>query len=259
MFEWPNAQYIHLSPHLDDAVLSCGGTLFQQARQGETIAVVTIFAGSPSPGRRSTFAEELHQRWQEATPGIDLSDPPAVRRQEDFQALHHLSAAILPAHLPFSDCVYRTNIQGETLYNNREQIFGEVSDDDPAVSLLETAGPPPPDSIVYAPLGVGHHVDHQIVHQWVRGWELPSTRVRYYEDYPYAADEAAVRSLMEYHPGWNRKVTSLSKRALQAKVEAVACYQTQISSFWADADAMRQALTEQADRWNGECFWLAGD
>ena len=106
---------------------------------------------------------------------------------------------------------------------------------------------------------MGHHVDHQIVHQWVRGWELPSTRVRYYEDYPYAADEAAVRSLTAYHPGWERKVTSLSKRALQAKVEAVACYQTQISSFWADADAMRQALTEQADRWNGECFWLAGD
>jgi LmbE family N-acetylglucosaminyl deacetylase len=258
VFDWPSAQHVYLSPHLDDVVLSCGGSLFQQARRGETIAVVTVFAGSPLSGRLSPFAEELHQRWQNAAPTIDLSDPSAVRRLEDFRALRHVSATIRVMHLPLLDCIYRTNAYGETLYDSREQIFGTVSGDDPAASVLEAIGPPPPGMNIYAPLGVGHHVDHQIVQQWVENWALPPTRVRYYEDYPYAADEAALIAVTEDRPGWERTVVSINKRALKAKIEAVACYETQISSFWVDVEVMSGALTEQADRSGGEGFWVQG-
>jgi len=257
VFEWPSARHIYLSPHLDDVVLSCGGTLFQQARQGETIAVVTIFAGSPPPRPLSSFVEELHQRWQAAAPTVDLRDPPAVRRQEDLRALRRLSAAILPMHLPLSDCIYRTDSQGNALYDSRDQIFGEVSGEDPTRSTLETAGPPPPGTIVYAPLGVGHHVDHQIVHDWARGWGLPA-QVRYYEDYPYAADEAALRTITENLHDWEQTCNTISERALAAKIEATACYETQISSFWENVEAMKVALTKQVQRSSGECFWREG-
>jgi LmbE family N-acetylglucosaminyl deacetylase len=37
-----------LSPHIDDAVLSLGGTMHRLARQGSVVRVVTLFAGDPS-------------------------------------------------------------------------------------------------------------------------------------------------------------------------------------------------------------------
>ncbi|WP_366972639.1 PIG-L family deacetylase, partial [Thermoflexus sp.] len=36
-----------LSPHPDDAVLSCGGTLYRTARAGIPVRVITVFAGDP--------------------------------------------------------------------------------------------------------------------------------------------------------------------------------------------------------------------
>jgi LmbE family N-acetylglucosaminyl deacetylase len=49
-------RWIYLSPHFDDAVLSCGGLIFEQARQGIPIEIWTIFAGNPPPGPLSMFA-----------------------------------------------------------------------------------------------------------------------------------------------------------------------------------------------------------
>ena len=40
-------RWIYLSPHFDDAVLSCGGVIFEQSRQGIQTEIWTIFAGSP--------------------------------------------------------------------------------------------------------------------------------------------------------------------------------------------------------------------
>jgi LmbE family N-acetylglucosaminyl deacetylase len=39
--------YIFLSPHLDDVVLSCSGALCSLRAQGCTVLVITLFAGDP--------------------------------------------------------------------------------------------------------------------------------------------------------------------------------------------------------------------
>ena len=39
--------HVYLSPHLDDAVLSCGGLIHRQVVAGQRPLVVTIFAGTP--------------------------------------------------------------------------------------------------------------------------------------------------------------------------------------------------------------------
>ncbi len=53
---------IYLSPHLDDAVYSCGGRIWQDVRRGDTVEIWTIFAGDPA-GELSRFARELHACW----------------------------------------------------------------------------------------------------------------------------------------------------------------------------------------------------
>src|SRR5690348_1863487 len=54
------ARRVYLSPHLDDAVLSCGGTIAAQAAAGEEIVVLTLFnaASGDARGRWAERAEE---------------------------------------------------------------------------------------------------------------------------------------------------------------------------------------------------------
>lgn len=254
---WPDAQHIYLSPHLDDAVLSCGGTIYQQAQRGETVAVITVFAASPPDEPLSPFAGSLHDRWHESADGADFSDPPAVRRAEDVQALAVLGGSVQPVHYTLADCIYRRSIvTGEPLYASEEAIFGEVQPDDPALLDFEATPPPPAGAAVYSPLAIGHHVDHQIVYEWVRGWNLPGDRVRYYEDYPYAAQQTEpVELTLARRDAWERHVVPLSEDAQAAKTCAAAAYASQISTFWSSLEAMDRALREYAARVGGERYW----
>jgi len=43
-------RHIYLSSHLDDAVLSCGGTIHRLSAGGEAVQVMTLLAGNPTPG-----------------------------------------------------------------------------------------------------------------------------------------------------------------------------------------------------------------
>jgi len=39
-------RWIYLSPHFDDAVLSCGGLIFDQTCGGTAVEIWTVFAGT---------------------------------------------------------------------------------------------------------------------------------------------------------------------------------------------------------------------
>src|SRR6516164_6338526 len=83
-------RHIFLSPHLDDVVYSCGGTLGVQVSSGLHPLVITIFAGIPPTNTDlSPFALQKHREW-----GADQTKEPGhiikVRRQEDAGALDYL-------------------------------------------------------------------------------------------------------------------------------------------------------------------------
>ena len=250
--------HVYLSPHLDDAVLSCGGTIHAQTQRGERVLVVTMFAGTPPNHDLTPFTRELWERWGAA------EDPMAARRAEDCAALAALGAEAL--HLPHLDCVYRQHpVTGEALYPTVDDIFAELH---PAEATLAGAlyddlrgrlGTHPA-LTVYAPLGAGHHVDHQIVRRTAMRLLADGLGVAFYEDWPYAGDEATVARALDEGAGlWRRCLAPLSEEALAAKGKAVARYASQISTFWSGVDAMHRALREHAGRVGGsepaEAFW----
>lgn len=256
---WPTARHIYLSPHLDDVILSCGGMIYQQARRQEAVAVITLFAASPpDQSRLSPFARSLHARWQRsAPPGLDFSDPSAVRREEDYRAFAILHPSIQVCHYPLPDCIYRTDpITGEALYASEAALFGPVSPADPALRELESVPPLPADAVLYTPLSVGGHVDHQIVRNLAERWGLEQGQVRYYEDYPYVTQAGQLEKALGRPEEWIAHVIPLSEDALRAKIEAVAVYTSQISTFWPDLEAMAEALRSHCERTGGERLWL---
>ncbi|HVA85731.1 MAG TPA: PIG-L family deacetylase [Candidatus Saccharimonadales bacterium] len=119
----------------------------------------------------------------------DSGDIAAARRLEDERFSLFAEASIV--HLDLPDAVYRG-------YEGDEELLGTPRDDDPApidVLRREIARLEP--QKVYLPLGVGNHVDHQLVRDAGiallgegRRWVMPGPEytgiVTFYEDFPYA-------------------------------------------------------------------------
>lgn len=247
------ALQIYLSPHLDDAALSCGGTIHQQAARGDHVIVLTLFAGDP-PETLSPFAQTLHARWQLGPDAV------ARRRAEDHQAITSLGAT--PLWLPYPDCIYRYAAD-RWLYATEEALFGPLAtEDQPLIARLvqeiRSRWPSPPTTL-HVPLGVGHHVDHQIAHQVGAQLERQGWSVRYYEDYPYAEDPHALKEALGEHL-WHAELVELTQQDLHAKQKAVLSYRSQLSTFWSDEATCRRALEHHSRRTAGgvglaERYW----
>ena len=219
------------------------------------MAVVTVFAGSPVDGQPlSDFAQSLHDRWRESTSeGIDFSDPPALRREEDQRGLAAISPTIQVLHLNLLDCIYRRSAKtGEALYDSEEALFGDIHPDDSALEALRLMPRIPDEVMLYAPLGVGRHVDHQIINEMARQWGISSERLRYYVEYPYAAEEGALEAVGARTADKGLEVIQLSEEAVTAKIRAVGEHKSQISTFWVDRGAMETAIRAYHEATGGE-------
>lgn len=233
--------HIYVSPHLDDAVLSCGGQIWQQTQAGENVLVLTVFAGGPANNLKlSPFAQQLHSRWEE--PG----DAAAARRLEDRMAVATLGAQA--AHCSYTDCIYRQIASGEFPYASEESLWGPIHPEEKllvAEIQAQLASLPAAQSgVFYAPLSVGDHVDHKIIRQAAECLNRP---VIFYEDFPYARDRQAVRSKLGGED-WTAKVSWLSEQALEAKTAAIACYRSQLSTFWTSIEEMSASIRTFAEQ-----------
>ncbi len=244
--------HLYLSPHLDDAVLSCGGLMHKQKQAGDRVVALTVCAGDPPKGEFSRFAQELHQRWE-----LDPARVVATRRAEDVAALEVLGAEAI--HFATPDCIYRTDQAGWPLYASEQALFGTLHSAenvlirriaDKIAGLARTLGR----CRIYAPLGVGHHVDHQLTR---RAAETAGGISAYFEDYPYVASKTAEGQFAALTRTPEDRdllgeVIPLGEANLAAQAQAVARYVSQISSFWADTAAMEAALRTFALQVGGE-------
>ena len=247
---------LFLSPHFDDGALSCGGLIHRLARQGDPVRLLTIMAGDPpDPLPDTPLIHELHARWNAGV------NPVAARREEDRVAAQLLNAQLEFAFIP--DCVYRT-ADAVPLYPDGESIFGAIHPDDPArqalasilsaqigalrneARLVPTKDSPTlsGDPVLYAPLGAGHHVDHQLVTQWLLGKmnDLPFP-ARFYEDYPYSEDNSTLQQALDLFPvRLEPETIFLDEADYEAKCAAIAAYTSQISTFWESPEEMRARI-----------------
>jgi LmbE family N-acetylglucosaminyl deacetylase len=261
---------IYLSPHPDDAVLSCGGRIWQQTQAGERVLVVTIFASAPAPGAPlSPFAQKLHARWGH------LDDAAAIRRAEDRAALTLLGADVV--HWPYADCIYRQTPDGHFPYASESALWkgahpseaGLIAELAARIAALPSqvggegghAGSSLP--VVYAPLAAGRHVDHEIVRRAAFDTLASTDRgyaVVFYEDYPYAKEPQTVQdALGTQATQWQAESVPLSEEALQAKIAAIAQYRSQLSTFWTDPAHVAPAIRAFAEQVGGgslaERYW----
>lgn len=224
------ADPIFLAPHYDDVALSCGGTVATLARDRQ-VGIVTVFGGKPE-GRLSEFAQLMHRDW-----GLSAEEVVDRRRQEDLCASRALGDNVETTWLDHTDAIYR-----DSRYDSDDRLFGEVLDDERIVSQIADEIDRLGRGDLYVPLGVGQHVDHQIVYQAGLMLVERGRDVYGYADLPYALDECAFErriAALSIEPALS---ITIDDDAEDRRWEAVRCYASQWGVIFRDHPDPRQAF-----------------
>jgi hypothetical protein len=227
-------QHVYLSPHLDDAIFSCAGLIFQQRQANESVSVITTCAGIPDGDHLSDFARQYHENWG------SLSNPVASRRQEDRGILEKWN--VQACHLETLDGIYRT-ADGKFIYPDEVALFSEVLPGEmkslPQLWKAEIAnlGFRAGGTMLYAPLAAGNHVDHQLVrslafHLLQEGW-----RVWFYEEFPHSEDPATIDKALTWF-GLKSFQSNTIRIDLPPKINAMKDYTSQIPFMFGNKEQM---------------------
>ncbi|HEV3047162.1 MAG TPA: PIG-L family deacetylase [Solirubrobacteraceae bacterium] len=217
-----SAPELLLSPHWDDAALSCWSLL---GRPGE-LNVVNVFAGIPTAGEPGT--------WELVLGVADRAERARRRMAEDERAL--AGAGRSPVNLSLLDAGYE---QGRRRDDSLRALDGELCAVVPRASR------------VYAPAGIGGNRDHQLTRRYARMLLHAGMPVALYAEAPYCLlhgwpswvdgrEPAPSRDVDAYWlsflgrvpelpPLRSALVERLDERAARAKGEAVQGYEASLS------------------------------
>ncbi|MGF1502766.1 MAG: PIG-L deacetylase family protein [Paracoccaceae bacterium] len=217
---------LFVSPHLDDAVFSAGGTIARLVGTGWAVTVATVFTASVAEPEGFALACQTDKG---IPPEIDYM---AVRRAEDAAACTVLGART--RWLDLAEAPHRG-------YGSARALFGPVHAQDTAEQAVRARLEPvlagqAPDA-VFGPDGMAGHVDHLIVRAALE--RLRPGGVLLWRDEPY---------------GWRRRTPAAPgalpvgiDRWLVAKTEAAGCYGSQLDFQFGGPTAMVHALCEAAE------------
>jgi LmbE family N-acetylglucosaminyl deacetylase len=246
--------HVYLAPHLDDAALSCGGAIARHANAGARVLVVTLCTATPPPdGPFSPLAQAEHRGW-----GLAPAEVISTRLREDDLALARLDADTYRAGL--LDAIYRR----PDAYNTRDALFGTPAPDDALLDatrqLIAALHARVPRATFYAPLGVGNHVDHQIV--YTAACDGAGAVMAFYEDFPYMLWEGAFEQRMRALGQPFIASTIDIDSTLTRKIGAISAYASQLRSLFDQPEEMAQIVSQYAENLRpesgtyGERVWL---
>ena len=237
-------RWIYISPHLDDAVLSAGGFIYEQTQAGIPVEIWTIVCGYPPPGELTLRAQLEHFQWGTGTAEETIN----LRRSEDVEAARIVGAKAI--HFDVPDCIYRRGPDGEELYldifvqphaaeaNLPDQIAQTI------IPLLQA------DDQIICQLGLGGHVDHILVRQAVERLNRP---LWYAADVPYVLRQP--EELASQVAGMKTSIFPITETGLKAWIEAALAYKSQLSTLFESSEKMKEQLHSYGSERGGFSLW----
>jgi LmbE family N-acetylglucosaminyl deacetylase len=240
-------RWIYISPHFDDAVLSCGGLIWEQTHSGIPVEIWTVMAGDPPPGPVSDLITRVHADWNTGTP----QETVALRRIEDQEAARCVGATV--RHLKVVDALYRRTNTGNLIYTQDvlDPIPVHPRDKDVVEDVIKQVAEDlnQHDTIV-CPLAIGGHVDHIITRKAVEALRRP---VCYYADIPYLLKHED--KLAPAIANMKGKTFFVSAPGLAAWQKGIAAHASQISSLFGDVQDMRTQIKNYHLSRSGLTIW----
>jgi hypothetical protein len=175
-----NSTKLYISPHFDDAIFSCSGGIIKAIQDGYKIVIVTVF---PLGNDHSRFIENSNALSILGVKEVNLGFSDAPFRHEFYNSFKRL---ILERHILDSTSLL------EKIAHSLERIISEIQP-------IE----------IYAPLGVGTHIDHRLCFEVAKNYL--DKNIIFYEDRPYC--------LAQYSTEVRLKTLGVSCEALQINYE----------------------------------------
>jgi LmbE family N-acetylglucosaminyl deacetylase len=262
--------HVFVSPHPDDAALSCGGLIASLRDRGEAVTIVSVFSGAGDLGSLTPFqrlvlgfgsqekarvgdTDLLPEADDSGAVAIAAADAMAVRRAEDEAFARLVGAANVFVDLP--DAVFRG-------YGGDSQLMGPPRPDDspPVEELRRALARLGPDRL-FLPLAIGGHVDHRQARRAAMTLLAEAgspfrDRTRFYEDFPYALnvgferpDQLDPEIFASLPPGVSLAPEYIDIADLiDRKLKGLRTYPSQLGRLFGGAGGMSEAVRAQALR-----------
>jgi len=199
--------FIYFSPHLDDAVLSCGGFLKKNHKKKQLI--INIFSG-----------EYNGLTTWDLSSGIKSRQPIKIRKKEDKHALSLVKAKVI--YLNFLDNLVFTDLKKSTrpfldLLKIKNQIYQIINKNKSTIEAI------------FFPLSV-FHPDHVLVSKIGRTiknrLKNQKIRVYFYDEFPHCIKNKSYQKkiLKNYNP-----VYFEINREIYTKIKMVILYKSQLT------------------------------
>ncbi|MDP2205111.1 MAG: PIG-L family deacetylase [Alphaproteobacteria bacterium] len=144
-----------VSPHLDDALLSCGILMQRHVAASNEVFVLNIFTAGTNAANRRTEEQNAMAKAGAAVFFLDELDAP------DRNPVYWANEKLFFGALDDVPADYISKVE-----NRLHDFFAEHKID-----------------LAYFPLGAGNHIDHRIT--YTAGLRIKDTPVKFYEDRPY--------------------------------------------------------------------------
>jgi LmbE family N-acetylglucosaminyl deacetylase len=226
----PTAFFI--SPHLDDVAFSCGGTLLRLADDGWTIHLCTIFTASVANPTGFALACQTDKG---LAPEIDYMQ---LRRAEDDE-FAGIAGNVNVLHLPHHEAPHRGYHSASELFDGvhaDDEIWRTITDE-----LQQMYRQIKPD-VIFAPQGLGNHVDHLQIIRAVNQCQF-DVPVCWYRDTPYAIRQPNAHPAPELPHGLREIGISIND-TLARKIDGCYAYTTQIGFQFGGAEQVRAKLLD---------------
>ncbi len=207
-----------LSPHVDDAALSLGGTLAHQRGDGRRRIVCNIFSDQAyQSGLRAPAA---------ALAALAKAEDELAGRILGYQSCDLGLAGARDRHrLPLA----RTLGWTEASVRAEARFRREIADLAARILTLVAREPAAGDVRLFAPSGIGGHLDHLLVRlavgDLIADGALHPETTQFYEDLPYAAANMPGPAAPA---GFSQALRALPPPALAAKLSALRVFRTRL-------------------------------
>jgi LmbE family N-acetylglucosaminyl deacetylase len=220
-------QVIIFSPHRDDAAFSLCLCMSRWSRVGIPIRVVNFFTQS-AYAPRAAIGDDGPKKCRTVS---------LLREKEDRAVLSGINRSIEGESLDFVDAPVRLGIEPNAVCSEKARL---CRDNDTIQRLIAALSRYIRDNFVFAPLGLGGHVDHLAMQSAAIAASEGARMLGFYEDLPYAiwtreqVLHERVRDSEKRTGVPLRPVVIRESRAIWKKRNVVSGYRSQIDRREAD-------------------------
>lgn len=195
------ATKVIISPHMDDAALSMGGTILQD---NEKFKIITLFGSN----------------WTLDGINPDSNKVTNIRLSEEQKVIKLFKAEFVFANLPEATMRGYNNWMAKCDLQKEKQLFKKIINIIKENTNVEDE--------LFLPAAIGEHVDHALVFETIKS--LNNKKIRLYEDLPYATYGGTKERIEKISNLYKiTEVLTNINNTINAKLECLNIYKSQLT------------------------------